>query len=183
MQATVAELEAVGPERASLRSIARRVGMTHQAVAYHFADRTALLTEVAIEGFRELEREIRAAADALVNAADPAAPVAAVGKAYVGFARANRARFDLMFRSRHSEASDPRLLTAQLATFDVLLSRVQEASARGWAPGAEPERLAVACWSAVHGLATLEGSFAALPAVDPDEVIDMLSDLIIAQGR
>src|ERR1700756_489735 len=91
--ATIDELTEVGPERASLRSIARRVGITHQGVAHYFPDRTALFTHAAVDGFEELIRLSQAALDSANPDAPAGTPVAALGEVYVGFARAEPARF------------------------------------------------------------------------------------------
>jgi AcrR family transcriptional regulator len=41
----------------SLRSLARRLGVSHAAPANHFPDKAALFTAIAVEGFRLLASE------------------------------------------------------------------------------------------------------------------------------
>src|SRR5215813_8897160 len=60
----------------------------------HFADKEALLAAVAEYGFRELAARLTAAA---ATAADPRAGLAALGVAYVLFARDHPSLFKLMF--------------------------------------------------------------------------------------
>lgn len=177
VEAAVLELEEVGVEQLSLRGIARRVGVSHQSVAYHFADRSALFTEVAIAGFEELTALMRRGLDELDPASALGVPVASVGKTYVDFARANRARFELMFRSGLIAASDERLQSAQAEQWQLLLGTVAEATRRGWADYADAERMALGCWALVHGLATLEGNFA-LPPVSLHSIIDLFNRVV-----
>jgi AcrR family transcriptional regulator len=186
VEAAIRELHDVGVERASLRGIARRVGMTHQAVAYHFPDRTALLTEVAIGGFTELARLMRRALDELKEANGPqygtGIAVVTIGKAYVRFARDNRSRFELMFRSALLREDDSRLLAAEAEVWDLLRSHVADAIQNGWSGGADPDQMAYGAWATVHGLATLEGNFAA-PAIAPERIVDLFDANIAAAGR
>ena len=93
-----------GIEGLSLRSIARRAGVTHGAPARHYRGLATLLSEVAARGFRELSDAIDAAAAAVPGGAAPGARVAAAARAYVRCAVAKPALFALMFRS---DALDP----------------------------------------------------------------------------
>ena len=43
-----------GPDGVVLREVARRAGVSHNAAYRHFADREALLAEIARHGMREL---------------------------------------------------------------------------------------------------------------------------------
>lgn len=180
--ATVLELDEVGVERASLRGVARRVGMTHQSVAYHFADRTALLTEVAIGGFQDLAELIRSSLERREEDTDIGSAVATIGKSYVQFARDNRSRFELMFRSALLRVDEPRLRTAQAEVWELLRSGVADAVAKGWSADADPDQMAYAAWATVHGLATLEGNFAS-PPIAPDLVIELMDANVAAAGR
>ncbi|ALG11300.1 TetR/AcrR family transcriptional regulator [Kibdelosporangium phytohabitans] len=157
LTAAAAELADVGAERASLRSIARRVGITHQAVAHHFADRRAVLTAVAVDGVNRL---LSLATDAVARV--PAnvplgARTAAIGAAYVRFARENRALFSLtLVGSTQVEDSNPDLVTAQARMWQFLLETVTEESDRGWGGPLDAQSLAIMAWTFTHGMATLD---------------------------
>jgi AcrR family transcriptional regulator len=78
----------------SLRAAARRARVSAMAPYRHFADKEALLAAVAEYGFRELAAQLTAAT---ATAADPRAGLAALGVAYVLFARDEPSLFKLIF--------------------------------------------------------------------------------------
>ncbi len=145
--AAAALLEAAGAQGLSLRAVAARAGLSRQAPYNHFADKEALLAELAAEGVRRLKARIcstpgyPASAASLERAAD----------AYVGFAQRTPALFRLMFSrelvdlSRFPDAARVaddayQSLVAIVATFTAP-SRVAD--------------LSLAAWCIVHGYATL----------------------------
>lgn len=68
----------------SLRDVARRLGVSHQAPYRHFRDKRAILDAIAAEGFENLTLELRATASSHVP---PARCVIACGFTHVAFAR------------------------------------------------------------------------------------------------
>ena len=54
-----------GPSAVNLRALARDIGVSHAAPANHFADKTAVFTAIAQEGFELLGQAMAAAADAV----------------------------------------------------------------------------------------------------------------------
>lgn len=147
-----------GLESFSMREVARRAGVSHQAPYHHFQDREAILAELVAEGFTRLRVDM---ASALRKGDDASARLTAIGKAYVGFALDHPAHFKLMFRSelvradRHDEAD-----TCAQAAFDVLVSVVEGLPAKK-GRASEPSALVLTAWSFAHGLSTLllEGKF------------------------
>ncbi len=156
MAAALLELDDVGPGRASVRAIARRVGISHQAISHYFPDRASLFTAMAVHGFRELERRGVAALDAVGTQAPAGAAVAALGDVYVRFARTNRSRFGLMFGTRLTNAADSDLNEAQARCWAIYAGAVIEAAADGWGMNIPVEELTAAAWATVHGLVVLE---------------------------
>ncbi len=158
--AAEAELSEHGVERFSLRATARRAGVSPAAPAHHFSDARGLLTAVATAAFGDLEAALAAADDAAPR--DLGGRVRAQGLAYVGFALAQPARFELMWRKALLDADDSALVKAGDAAFGVLQRAVGGA---GFGPRGAPDRLpspaAIACWSIVHGFArlALDGAF------------------------
>jgi len=151
MTAALALIEQHGAKGFSLKDAATQVGVSSAAPYRHFADKDALLAELRREGFALFYDSLRAAYE---SAGTPAERLEELGVAYVLFALRHPARFRIMFGlSGPSEAKDPN-------AYHLLVEAVAALT-----PRASPKRrqdLVVACWSIVHGFATLqmEGAFA-----------------------
>ena len=144
-------LEERGPYALSLREVARQVGVSATATYRHFDDKDALLAAIAAEGFTELGERFGGAAEAM---GEPSDRLAAVGMAYVGFARERPTMFRLMFGGAIPvEALKGGEARYGGAAFDALLAAV---AAGGRSPD-DPRLLpdAVRAWSLVHGYAML----------------------------
>jgi len=179
LDAALAVLTEADARALTLREVARRAGVTHAAPYRHFADKDALLAAVAEEGFRTLTAEMREGLRAAGE--DPVGHLEALGVAYVRFALAHPAHFEVMFGPElpwHKEHSA--LHEAADATFALLVASVQSAQAAGKLRGSQPLLPALLCWCTVHGLATLlvHGNFKhvedQLPAT-PQEVARLLT--------
>jgi AcrR family transcriptional regulator len=148
LEAAVEEIQERGPRDLSLRACARRVGVSHAAPYRHFADRDALLSAVAGQGFTWLTEAGRAAMKGLE---DPRARVEAYGIAYVTFAVKHPHHHRLMFAT----PIDPSTVTpedqqAGDAAFELLRANVAEV-----AGVADAMTAALAFWSMSHGLSML----------------------------
>lgn len=151
----VSAVRADGAEALSLRELARRVGVSHNAAYRHFAHRDDLVAVVA-------ERTMTALGEAMereLGGVDEADPVlrarlrlAGVGRAYVEYALAERGLVQVAFGSRAGENADqvlketPYVLLGQ-ALDDLVAVGFLSTEAR---VGAEE-----LCWSTVHGFASL----------------------------
>ena len=144
-----------GLEALSLRSIARRAGVSHGAPARHFHSLADLLAEVAARGFVLLAEAMqRSDAEQPANV-DPARRLAVASRAYLDAALANPALFALMFRPESLDVSNASFVRESKAAFEGLLRHVQAAQAAGWQRQRDTRLLAGALWASVHGLATL----------------------------
>ena len=142
-----------GPDAVSLRECARRAGVSHSAAAPHFGDKRGLLTAFAAEGADRLRQAQRDALATLPADADAAARLAATGRGYIAFARANPAHFRLMFRAELLDHADPTCRAAMEGAF-APLGETMRALAPGLGDAALRARLGLA-WCAVHGFSTL----------------------------
>ena len=156
----------------SMREVARRAGVSHNAPYHHFADKGTIVAELAAESFDALTgvlREARAGASG-----DAAEKLLASGVAYVRFAVENPERFRLMFRPElrtgyrpelgdssnmavigdSPEERSPALLAASTA-YGELVDAVSECQESGLVASGDPAPLALTAWSTVHGLAVL----------------------------
>jgi AcrR family transcriptional regulator len=142
---------AAGPGQVSLRAIARRAGLSHNAAEYHFQDRAGLLTALAAQGFHRLEGDLRKALDAATQTG--ADPLTALGGAYLEFGLTDPNTLELMFRADLVRPQDPDLEQAQRRAFGVL-EEVANRTTDDVAEGREGDLAAIA-WAFVHGLVGL----------------------------
>lgn len=150
-----AVVEREGVAALSLRDLARRLGVSHAAPAHHFADKPALLVELARDGFERFTAAMEAAG---AQGRDPVDRLRRIGEAYVHFAIEHPGRFRVMFGR---EISDLPSVPASLAeagerSFGVVVAAVETVLAR-WPAGRRPpvEAVAFTCWTIGHGAATL----------------------------
>jgi AcrR family transcriptional regulator len=157
LRAAVEVIGDVGAANMTMREVARRAGVSHTAATYHFGDKRGLLTAVAVEGYRRLAAELRAAREQHGSFLE-------VGVAYVRFAVSDRPYFEVMFVPGLLRGDDPDLRDAQAASAEELYG-TSDATERQTFEG-------VAAWSLVHGLATLwlNGNLPARLGDDPEEL-------------
>jgi AcrR family transcriptional regulator len=146
LTAAEAELAERGMEAFSLRSVAKRAGVSHAAPAHHFGDVQGLLTALAAEGFRQF-LAAQAAREA-VAPSDPASQMIAAGLGYVDFAMTRPALFRLLWQSERPDFDDPDLGQAARAAYQHLVEQVAAAGGRH----SEDE---ASLWALAHGLADL----------------------------
>jgi AcrR family transcriptional regulator len=138
----------------TLREVARRAGVSHAAPYNHFADKSALLAEVAALGFQTLRVQMEAAARRHPRSARQA--LVGIAGAYVRFGVEHPAHYRLMFGPELADKDrHPALHEAGDATFKALTSALEHGqAAHEIRPGPVREQ-ALAAWSLVHGLTTL----------------------------
>jgi len=168
-------IAASGPTGWSLRDLARRAGVSHAAPAHHFGDKTGLLTAVAIDGYRVLARELGASWSETGSALE-------LGVAYVRFALANSAAFEVMYRPHLLHTNDPKLLDAQDAASRPLFVAMRHLADLD--PSIEPITAAIAAWSIVHGFATLwlNGDVPLTAGSDPEAAIRVAAGYLFRPG-
>ena len=158
----------------SLREVARRAGVSHNAPYNHFADKQALLVAVATVGFESLREQMQRRA---ARTAEPSEALVAIGTAYVRFGVSHPAQYRLMFGlALATEAGG--LPPAMAESADASKAVLAEVIRRGAQSGefavsaADPVALELAilsAWSLVHGLTMLAidglaGKAGALPS-------------------
>lgn len=160
----IAALSEEGTAGMTLRSLARRAGVSHAAPYAHFRDKSALLAAVAATGFEHLTRAMRDAGGAIpVSASRAQRRLVAIGGAYVRFGVEHALLYRLMFgapdvvdviadKDLHRTAAEALDELRQTLSAMGLDDTLPMGIARGGAP------LSVAtltAWSAVHGLTLL----------------------------
>lgn len=160
IDAAEAIIDERGVEGFSLREAARRAGVSPAAPGHHFGDARGLLTAVATRAFRDFGDAL-AAGDAGTSRSER---MRGLGMAYVRFALANRARFELMWRKALLDRENPDYCAAGDRAFD-LLDRVARGGNAVEGPDLTVLAPSIAAWSIVHGFVelALSGAFGAGP--------------------
>jgi AcrR family transcriptional regulator len=134
-------LQEQGLDALSLRSVARKAGVSHAAPYRHYPSREALLADIAVEGLGRLRGELAQAASVV---GDRAERIVRIGGAYLRFASRHSGLLRLIFGSELSNRGDyPGLSEATAGIGEDI----------GAALGDPAAGLAV--WAAMHGLAIL----------------------------
>jgi AcrR family transcriptional regulator len=157
-------IEAEGVESLTLRAIGLRLGVSRTALYRHFADKAALLSVVAQEGFRTLRHELL---EAWGSGGRGRKGFEEMGVAYVRFAVAHPAHYRVMFGGfLTGYDADSALATEGAAAFQVLVDALIEQQQAGLVRDDQPLDLARFIWAIVHGIARLaiDGQFRGSPA-------------------
>jgi AcrR family transcriptional regulator len=134
-----------GPHGFTLAEAARLAGVSPSAPYRHFKDREALMAELCRRGFALFGARLAKAAQ------DPEAGFAAMGRAYLAFAREEPGYYGAMFDWR-DPTPPPDDTDGPFATLVAAITRLIP-------PAADPRRarlLALEVWALSHGLAGLE---------------------------
>ncbi|MEM9459795.1 MAG: TetR/AcrR family transcriptional regulator [Myxococcota bacterium] len=148
--AAVELLAEVGPGF-TLRQAAQRVGVTHTAAYRHFADRDALVAEVARRGFVQLQQQI---SRQIARASEPRARLEALMTGYIRFGWRHPAQYDVMFGPRldHSDRF-PALEAAVQGAIRLLQGVVAEFL--GTDDRTQTRDYGMAVWSMMHGYTSM----------------------------
>lgn len=152
LDAAIRLIAEVGPRAFTLREVARRAGVSHNAPYRHFQDKEDLMAAVATEGYRELTAAMLQAADGQRKALDR---LKRAGLAYITFALRRPEHFTVMFdapfsRHEHSEAAQ-----AAEQAFGTLVNFVKNCQEHSQLPPGDSLRMALLAWTMVHGIAKL----------------------------
>ena len=151
LEAAVELIGEVGPRAFTLREVARRAGVSHNAPYRHFSNKNALLADVATEGFERLTATMQ---KTMARARSPLDRLELSGCGYVTFALQWPQHFAVMFDHPPDVESEEKRRAATTA-FGVLQGCVGAAQESGDLPSCDPLPLAWMAWSFVHGVAKL----------------------------
>ena len=145
LEAGVALIGNVGPKGFTIREVARRAGVSHNAPYRHFRDKEELLAAIAVEGFERLTVSMKKWSLAGARGEDR---LRLCGCGYVDFALRWPQHFLAMFDLRERG-------TIGENAFQTLLQFIVESQKEGALPEGDPHPLALMAWSLVHGIAKL----------------------------
>lgn len=143
-----------GVEGWSMRDVARKLAISHQAPYRHFASRDHLLAEIMKRCFEDFANHLDQSSQA--NLDDP---LAGMGEAYMQYAALHPLEYRLMFGTPWPEpASHPDLVKHAVHAFDMLRQNLIKKHEKTAAGRKQAELKALFIWSTLHGLATIEHS-------------------------
>jgi AcrR family transcriptional regulator len=147
----------------SLRALARQVGVSHAAPRRHFADKQALLDELAEDGFARLGASLREA----IAEGDFEARLLGFARAYVAFAVEHAALLDVMWAGKHRVEA---VRNASDQAFVAPLALIADAQAAGEVVAGDIEHVATIAVATLHGLAAMVNN-GMLAAEQLDEIV------------
>lgn len=153
----LAIIEAEGLEKLSLRDVARRLGVSHQAPYKHFPSRDHILAGVVARAFARFAAHL----DAHPKSQDPDLDMAEMGRAYLSYAMQHPLQYRLMFGTALPDGdAHPEMMAQAQHAFALLRAALQRrAVTRGAVLDAAQETLdALFIWSGLHGLASIQAS-------------------------
>ncbi len=148
MVEALAVIDAEGLEALSLRAVARRLGVSHQAPYKHFPSRNALLAEVVTRAYESFVGHLRAQVHGDED------DLSRLGDAYLDYARSHPLQYRLMFGTPLPEPDEhPEMMARAREAFDVLRDVLSRHPLRQADPSRDPDSDAMFVWATVHGLA------------------------------
>src|SRR3954453_10016042 len=169
LAATAEVLNEVGDaDRASVRAIARRAGVSPTALYLQFPDRDALIAAAVDAGFQTFNDELMAAASI---DAPPVERLLQMGRAYLAFSEQRPALYATLFSTRRTlvdkdpEVDRDRALDGVAALLQLITPTLDYDAAC---------ELAILIWSSLHGYAMLRTVRPHLEWPDPDAFLRRL---------
>jgi AcrR family transcriptional regulator len=139
-----------GIESLSLRDVARKLGVSHQAPYKHYPSRDHLLAEVMRRCFERFAAHL----DARAHFDDPMADLESLGQQYLGYAQAHPLEYRLMFSTPWPESAEhPDLVRDAVHAFDILRRVMQRMHGNLAVKHDLAELDALYIWSSMHGVA------------------------------
>jgi AcrR family transcriptional regulator len=163
--------EAEGWNAVTTRRLSTEIEYSQPVLYKHFSGMDQIAAAVAVDGFGELARLIRAAR---ADAEKPDDALTRTAHTYLDFARDNPAVYDAMFTGRTAlrfavEDTPPELVAAFAGLREAVSAVANDADA---------DTLTEVFWAALHGLATLGRSGRLRPDYQRERV-----DLLVAHFR
>jgi AcrR family transcriptional regulator len=147
-------IEDSGIEKLSLREVARRLGVSHQAPYKHFSSRDHIIAEVLARSFDEFAAFL----ENRPRASDARADLCNMGLRYMDYARKHPLKYRLMFNTPLPDPTHhPNMMRNAQRAFSLLRDRLSDMPLRTLHDGVRPPATqdALFVWSTLHGLASI----------------------------
>lgn len=140
-------IEASGIENLSMREVARRLGVSHQAPYKHFKSRDHILAEILKRSFEDFAQHL----DARPRSDNIHADLAAMGHAYLQYAAEKPLQYRLMFGTPLPDAEEhPEMMEKAHYAFSLLRDNIAK-----MAMISNTDLNALYVWATMHGLASI----------------------------
>lgn len=136
----------------SLRKMAQRAGVSHNAPYMHFADKEAVLVAIAEEGFRLLEVDVESAI--AQSGSSTREQLIVASQAYVRFALGHPDHVQVMFRPVDG-AKHPNLVKASQSSLNRLFELVKSGQENGELNSGDTQAMTKAIWAMAHGISAI----------------------------
>lgn len=141
-----------GVESLSMRDVARKLDISHQAPYRHFESRDHLLAEIMRRCFADFAQHL----DDRQRTGNPAADLESMGHAYLGYARKKPLEYRLMFGTPWPEpAQHTALVQHAVHAFNLLRDSLRAMHGAQPEDPAQADQQAMFIWSALHGMASI----------------------------
>jgi AcrR family transcriptional regulator len=170
--------EAEGWDFVTTRRLADRIEYSQPVLYQHFKNKDAIVQAVALEGFGELVAALRTARLGADGGPGGTGALAAVARAYSGFAARGPVLYQAMLTLDAGLADGPDPRPGPLLE---ILEEIRQA-VEPVAAGRDPRLLAEVVWSAWHGLAVLTRSGLLDPGAEEARLLAVTGMLATAQG-
>ena len=141
-----------GVESLSMRDVARKLNISHQAPYRHFESRDHLLAEIMRRCFADFAQHL----DKRPLTGKPEADLQAMGHAYLNYARKKPLEYRLMFGTPWPEpAQHPALVQHAVHAFNLLRDSLRAMHGDRPEQHAQADRQAMFIWSTLHGMASI----------------------------
>lgn len=150
MEAALKLLDLHGPEGVTIRAVARETNVSHAAPVNHFKDRRALLTEVVIRLFSDLQTQIHQ--EIQRTEALPDHRVALFARVLIDYGFKHARRYDLMWRCGLIDMQDLRLQEVMDEIYGQLTAEIAALNKESCV---DHDTVALTFWSVAHGYVTM----------------------------
>ena len=147
-------LDKQGLEKLSLREVARKLGVSHQAPYRHFPSREHLLAEMVRRAFEDFAQFL----DKRENGSDAEEDLRNMGMAYVAYSMKHPLYYRLMFNTALPDAKDhPEMMQKAQFAFNMLINGIRAVHETRFPEQVDErsEKDAFFIWSALHGLCSI----------------------------
>jgi AcrR family transcriptional regulator len=169
-----------GVEGLSMRDVARKLGISHQAPYRHFESRDHLLAEIMRRCFADFALHL----DQRPPGSDPHADLEGMGQAYLSYAEHKPLEYRLMFGTPWPEpAQHPDLVKHAVHAFDILRESLRRMYGDTRDRRAQADLDALFIWSTLHGMASIkQANVMQHLALEPDVMGRFKADLMAKIG-